>query len=302
MTLLGAAITGLFMSLAVGALTGSLPHLDLGRGRTPTQVSRRQLWLIQAGADLTPRQFVVGSLSAGLVTFGAVITLTGAPAVAIVPAVATGMLPHTYFARRRTTRLREVQEAWPDGIREVLASISAGLSLNQAVTALATGGPEPLRQAFARYPVLSRVLGVVPALELVKEELADPTSDRVIEVLILAHERGGHILTDILRDLAEATTKDVRASEEITTQSLEQRINARAVFVLPWLVLLLLTAQAGHFRDFYRSPAGVVVVVIGGLLSLLGLWIVGRLGRDRGEDRVFGGGATVSRQLPEGQT
>ncbi len=38
-----------------------------------------------------------------------------------------------------------------------------------------------------------------PALELVKEELADPTSDRVIEVLLLAHERGGPIVRHIWR-------------------------------------------------------------------------------------------------------
>jgi len=89
-----------------------------------------------------------------------------------------------------------VQRAWPDGLRDVLASITAGLSLTQAVTTLAATGPAPLRIAFARFPELARVIGTGPALELVKEDLADATSDRIIEVLILAHERGGAIVRE----------------------------------------------------------------------------------------------------------
>ncbi|HEX2029353.1 MAG TPA: type II secretion system F family protein [Nitriliruptorales bacterium] len=291
MTLLAALLTGGFVYLAAAVLTGRLPAFDRWRPRPRGAVSDRQLWLIQAGADLTPRQFVAGSAAVGVAVLALIAAGTGTPAVAIVPAVAVGLAPRAYFARRRAARMREVQEAWPEGIRELLASISAGSSLHQALTALAVAGPAALQRAFERYPVLARMLGVVPALEVVKEELADPTSDRVIEVLILAHERGGHILTDILRDLADATSRDVRTLEEIATDSLEQRINARAVFVLPWIVLLVLTLRPGHFRDFYRSPGGLVVVLAGAVLSLLGMWVVGRLGREPTEERVFGAAA-----------
>lgn len=285
--------TAAFAYLAVGFATGNAPELSFGSGRR-AQVSSRQLWLVQAGVDLTPRQFWGGSAVLGLVTFGFVSLLTATPAVAIVPAIGVGLLPRAYFARQRAQRMRGLQEAWPDGVRDLLASISAGMSLNQAVNSLASGGPEALRDAFARYPTLSKMIGVVPALEVVKEELADPTSDRIIEVLILAHEKGGHILTDILRDLAEATVKDVRAIEEISTEALEQKINARAVFVLPWLVLLILTIRPGFFRDFYQSGGGLLVVIVGALLSLFGLWVVSRLSREEVERRVLGGAAIAS--------
>ena len=95
--------------------------------------------------------------------------------------------------------MREVQAAWPDGLRDIVASIAAGLSLTQAMTSLAATGPPAMRDAFARFPQLARVLGTGPALELVKEDLADATSDRVLEVLILAQERGGAIVREILR-------------------------------------------------------------------------------------------------------
>ncbi|MGH3440864.1 MAG: type II secretion system F family protein [Nitriliruptorales bacterium] len=291
--LMAAILSGVTVYLALAALTGRAPRLR--RTTAGAAGSRHRAWLAQAGVDVSPRQFLLGSVSAGAVAFVVGAMLTRAPAVAIVPAVAVALLPRAYFARRRATRLRRLQEAWPDGLRDVIAAVSAGHSLHAAVAALAEHGPEPLGEAFSRYPLLARVLGVVPALELVKEELADPTSDRVIEVLVLTQERGGSLLPEILRDLADATTKDVRTLEEIETDALEQRINARAVFVLPWIVLLVLTLQNGPFREFYRSTGGVLVVIAGGVMSTVGAWLVGRLSRDPEEERVFGGSMPRSR-------
>ncbi len=128
---------------------------------------------------------------------------------------------------------------------------------------LAETGPAPLHEAFARFTLLARMLGTVAALEVVKEELADPTSDRVIEVLILAYERGGPIVQSILEDLVAATTKDVKVLDEIESEGLEMKINARAVLVMPWFVLVALTVRAGPFREFYGSPAGLLVVLVG---------------------------------------
>jgi Flp pilus assembly protein TadB len=129
----------------------------------------------------------------------------------------------------------------------------------------------------------------VAALEVIKSDLAHPGSDRILEVLILAHDRGGAVVVEILRDLAAATTRDVWAVEEMETLALEQKINARIVFVIPWLVLMFMTLRPGPFRDFYRSIAGGFVVLIGGAASFFGLWLVGRLGREPDEPRVFSG-------------
>ncbi len=284
MTLLASVLTGTAAALAVGAAAGNLPRI---RWRTRPETDRRQEWLVQAGSDLSWRRFVLGSVGVGSATFVLLAHLTGTLAVAVVPAVVAGMLPRAYLSRRRVSRLREVQESWPEGIRELTAAIGAGLSMHQALETLATSGPEPLRHAFGRYPLLARVLGVVPALEVVREDLADPSSDRVIEVLILAHERGGPIVADILGDLADATSRDVRALEEMDTEGLEQRINARAVFVLPWFVLLVLTAQPGHFRAFYGTVGGLLVVIAGAAMCVLGSWWVARLAREPEEPRVL---------------
>jgi tight adherence protein B len=287
-----AVCVGVFCALLAGLLMGTLPEFRMLSGRGRLRVESRRLrsgvWLQQAGVGLSPARFWTGSVCAGLLAVLLLTALTGSVFVSLVPAAALSLLPRSYFARRRRLRMRDLQAAWPDGLRDLVASISAGRSLTQAVSALAAHGPLPLRTAFARFPELARVLGAGPALEIVKAELADPTSDRVVEVLLLAHERGGSIVRSILEDLVDATTRDLRLLDELETEGLEMRINARAVVVLPWLVLVALTVRAGPFRDFYRSRGGVVTLVIAGVLTAIGVFALGRLGEEPTEERVFG--------------
>src|SRR5690606_6561645 len=252
-------------ALAVGGLVWGLSRGDRAPKPRPDggvhglDVTRFQFWLVVLG--------VAGA------TFAVVYGLTGLVVVSAVPAVVVATMPRAYLSRSRARRVAPVQESWPDGLRDILSSIRSGASLPMALESLAGYGPMPLRQAFQGFGVYARSLGVVPALEAVKEDLADPTSDRVIEVLILAYERGGAMVGDILADLAEATTRDLWTLEQVRTEILEHKINSRVVFVLPWLVLVAMTARSGAFREFYSTPAGVLVAVVGGAMSLIGIAI-----------------------------
>ena len=283
---LGSAV---FAALAVAGTVGVLPSsLGIRRTRAPRR-STTALALQQAGLTISATRLHCAAAVAGVVAYAMVHGLSGIAMVAVAPAVLATMIPRWWVSRRAARRYEAVQRAWPDAIRDLVASISAGLSLQHGLERLGDTGPAPLRPVFSRFTVAARATGVAAALEAVRDDLADATSDRVIEVLALAHERGGSMVPDILRDLAAATTRDLWVLEQIQTESLEQRINARAVFALPWVVLVAITLQEGPFRDFYRSGAGLVVVVVGGLASGLGMWVIRRLGSQPQEPRVLGG-------------
>ena len=242
------------------------PPAAAPHGRLAPGADRADCGCSKPASGLAPFRSGRAARSPGLFALLVVAALTGSVFVALVPGGRGRALPAGYFGRRRRLRMREVQPAWPDGLRDLVASIAAGRSLTQAVTTLSR---RPVRSRCASrsrgFPQLARVLGTGPALELVKEDLADPTSDRVLEVLLLAHERGGAIVRNILEDLVDATTRDLKLLDELETEGLEMRINARAVVVLPWFVLVALTARPGAFRDFYRSGGGVVTLVVAGV-------------------------------------
>lgn len=288
MRMLAALSAALFAYLAVGYMTGYAPNIRWRATRRQTDLTKRQLWLIQAGLNISPTRFWTVSLVVGLLALLIASGISQAFWVALPPAVVVTMLPHWFYERRRLQRLSDVKRAWPDGLRHLVAGVRSGMSLPLALEDLAVNGPEALQLALERFPTLSRVFGVPAALESVRDELADPTTDRVIEVLLVAHERGGPIVPEILADLADSTTKDIRTIEEMQSESLEQRLSARIVFAVPWLVLLLMTARDGPYRTFYRSAGGTVVIIVGAVLSIFGWWAVSRLGREPLEQRVFG--------------
>jgi len=284
MRLIASVLAAVAASLLVGWLVGAWPPPPRLRPVRPP----RGEWLVQAGigVGLVPFWLAVGMV--GLLAFLVVWIFSGLLVVALPAAVLALFLPKISLMRRRARRMLDLQAAWPDGLRDLVASISSGMSLGRALEQLSVTGPVPLRAAFAQFSSLSRAIGVVPALESVKADLAHPTSDRIIEVMIVAHERGGPIVLSILRDLTDATTKDMWAGEELSTLALEQKINARVVFVIPWVVLAFITTRPGPFRDFYTSAAGLLVVAVGGAASLFGIWIASKLGKEPDEPRVFG--------------
>ncbi len=292
MRLLAALCAAIFVYLAVGFAIGYAPRIRWRAARRPTEMSKRRLWLIQAGLDISPLRFWAVSIAIGLFALILASGISHAIWVAVPPAVVVTLLPRWFYERRRLQRLSAVKRAWPDGLRHLVAAVRSGMSLPLALEDLAANGPDAIRHAMERFPTLAKVFGVPAALEAVRDELADPTTDRVIEVLLVAHERGGAIVPEILQDLAETTTRDIRTVEEIRSESLEQRLSARIVFAVPWLVLLLMTARDGPYRLFYRSAGGTIVILAGAVLSVFGWWAVSRLGREPIEQRVLGATAT----------
>lgn len=284
MELLAAVAAGLLAALVFAAL--GLP--GRGRGSSVSSSARMEAWLHRARIPLAPWQFGLAVVACGGAVFVLVYAVTGLPVLAAAPGLAGSLLPVLFHDRRRRTLERAAIASWPDGVRDILASVRSGMSLPRAVERIALQGPAPLREAFEPYPALATALGFDAALEHVRDRLADPISDRVIEVLRVGNARGGTALPEILSDLAEATAEDLWAAEQLRSEVLEQKINARAVFVLPWLVLVFLTASPGDFRDFYSSSGGVLTMVVGGLVSGLGVVIAERLGRDEVEERVLG--------------
>jgi tight adherence protein B len=291
MILLAGLMAGITIYFIVGLAIGYLPRgLRLtplaDRGRRPNRV-RRQEWLNQAGLPVTPLQFWASSIFAGTLTFLFVWLLTSVPLIALPPAVIVALTPRFYFAQQRQKLARARLEAWPEALRSIIASVSSSMSLHQALLALASSGPTQLRPVFTRYSSLSFTLDSATALSVIRAELADPVSDRVIEDLLLALEQGPAVIVDILDDLAASTVEDLEVRDRVDTAQLEQRLNARAVFVMPFLFLILMTFRPGPGRDFYATGVGMAVIAFGTTLSIIGMLIVSRLGRLPEEPRVF---------------
>lgn len=273
-------------SLATAVLDRQRPR-PVRTPRKQTHHSTLQDRLDQVGAGVTAARYratVVGAMVAvALVIYAA----TGTPALAVPPAMAVGLTPRIFYQRRHARLVAERRSAWPEAIRDVLANLAVGHTMHRSLCLLASAGPIPLRPTWQRYERNSAALDPVTALELVRAELADPVSDRVIEAFIAAHEHGRDVVVAVLRSLADNVTSDLQLHEQITTGQTETRSQAVIAVILPFLVLAFLVTANDGYRSFYRTPGGWIVVSVGVLMAVGGWKLIAALGRIPAEDRVL---------------
>ena len=257
------------------------------RSKPPSSTALGRL-LGRAGlADVTPASVL--SLCAVLfaVAFALVQAVSRTVPVAFVFAAMAAYLPIAVLRQRAARRLRDFAEVWPEAVDNLASAVRAGLSLPDAVAALGTNGPEALRADFAQFALDYQVTGRFgECLDRLKDRLADPVGDRVIEGLRLAREVGGGDLGRLLRNLSGFLRDDARTRSELESRQAWTVNGARLAVAAPWIVLLLMSFQTTAIRQ-YASPGGVLVLGIGFTVCVVAYWAMMRIGRLPVEKRIL---------------
>jgi tight adherence protein B len=257
------------------------------RSKPPSSTALGRL-LGRAGlADVTPASVL--SLCAVLfaVAFALVQAVSRTVPVAFVFAAMAAYLPVAVLRQRAARRLRDFAEVWPEAVDNLASAVRAGLSLPDAVAALGTNGPEALRADFAQFALDYQVTGRFgECLDRLKDRLADPVGDRVIEGLRLAREVGGGDLGRLLRNLSGFLRDDARTRSELESRQAWTVNGARLAVAAPWIVLLLMSFQTTAIRQ-YASPGGVLVLGIGFGVCVLAYTSMMRIGRLPTEKRIL---------------
>lgn len=246
--------------------------------------------------QLVARAGVSGASPAGVVTVCLVAALGAGLLVQAVSrtwpvsttfALLAGYLPIAVLKGRAHRRQRELADVWPEAVDNLASAVRAGMALPEALAQLAVRGPEPLRPAFAAFAVDYQVTGrFADSLDRLKERLADPVGDRVVEGLRIAREVGGGELGRLLRSLSGYLREDARTRSELESRQAWAVNGARLAVAAPWLVLLMLSLQREVITR-YASPAGVVVLIVGGACCLVAYRLMVRLGRLPQERRIL---------------
>jgi tight adherence protein B len=186
-------------------------------------------------------------------------------------------------AQRRATRV-----VWPDVVDHLVSAVRSGLALPDSVVTLAHSGPPITRAAFADFERDYRMTGgFADSLDRLKDRLADPVADRIIETLRMSREVGGNELTTVLRNLAAYLRQEAAIRSEIEARQSWIVNAARLGVAAPWVVLLLLSTRP-EAAQAYNSPAGVAVIVVGLGLSVVAYRLMIGIGRLPEERRWFG--------------
>lgn len=223
----------------------------------------------------------------GAVVGLAVLAVSRTPPVALVFALMAAYGPVAVVRGRVRRRRRELAEVWPEAVDNLASAVRAGLSLPEALTQLGERGPTPLRPSFASFGRDYLATGrFSDCLDRLRELLADPVGDRVVEALRIAREVGGGDLGRMLRSLSRFLRDDARTRAELEARQSWVVNGARLAAASPWAVLLALSLQP-EVIGRYRSGTGVLVLGIGAVACFVAYRLMIRLGRLPDERRIL---------------
>ncbi len=282
-------LLGLLFGLGCLLVWRSGPRRPPPRPRSGDSVGDRTRDLLaQAGIEgVSPNQLFTASGALGLVVFLLVLGTSQVPVIALLFGGFAGLLPLLLVRRRRAQRRVELREVWPEAVDNLASGVRAGLSLPEALTQLGVRGPDQLRSAFRRFGEDYRATGRFgESLDSLKRNLSDPVGDRVVEALRMAREVGGTDLGRLLRTLSTFLREDARTRAELETRQGWTVNAARLALAAPWALLLLLSSRPSAV-EAYNTPAGAVVLLLGGAVSLVAYRVMVRIAKLPTERRVL---------------
>jgi len=275
-------VAGVGLVLVLLALT-SPPAVRAPRG--PGRLDRL---LAEAGLpDLGARALLLLCGASGAICLVVVAGASRSAVVAVVFAGGAAAAPIALVRRRADQRRAELREVWPDVVDNLGSAVRAGLSLPEALSQLGEAGPRSVAPAFARFASDYRASGRFgDCLDALKDRLADPVADRIVEALRLTREVGGSDLGRLLRALSAFLREDARTRGELEARQGWTVSAARLAAAAPWLTLAFLSLRP-EAVEAYDSATGALVLAVGAGVTVLAYRLMLRLGRLPVGERVL---------------
>ncbi len=244
--------------------------------------------LARAGLGQVRVASVAGLCAAlGFLGFVTVLVVSATATVALAFGLMAAYLPVGVLRARARRRQEEFAQVWPEAVDNLASAVRAGMSLPDALSGLAVSGPPALREPFRLFALDHQVTGrFSESLDRLKDRLADPVGDRMVEGLRVAREVGGGDLGRLLRNLSHYLREDARTRSELLARQAWTVSGARLAVAAPWVVLLLMSFQSGAVTS-YATAGGTLVLALGAIACFGAYAAMTRIGRLPVERRIL---------------
>ena len=197
-------------------------------------------------------------------------------------AIGGSFLPRMYLKSQQTKRLQKFDEQLPDMLNLMVNGLRAGFSTLQAMEAVSRELPPPICDEFRRV-VQEMQLGITmeKALDNLLRRIPSDDLDLCITAMNVQREVGGN-LAEILDTISYTIRERVRIKGEIRVLTAQVMYSGRFLSLLPLIVIgVLYLLNREYMMEFFKAenvPCGYISLGLGGLLILIGYFVMNKLG------------------------
>lgn len=245
-------------------------------GRT-SLLGTLQVLLAEADLRWTTGSFAVRSGVAGAA--GAVLGLLifTHPA-ALLLGLATAALPYVYARRRRSVRLQQFEEQFPEAIDLIARSLRAGHTFTTGLGIAAEEIPPPVGLEFRRvHDEQNFGMSLQEALRAMARRVPVLDARFFVTAVLTQREAGGN-LAEVLDNLSSVMRDRFKVKRQIRVVSAHGRITAWVLSGLPpALAAVLFVVSPQFMRLLVDDPLGLRLIGLALLLQIVGTLIITKL-------------------------
>ena len=229
--------------------------------------------LAVADISMKPAEFVA-MVALVAVVAGLVGLVLGGPLVGLLLAIIVCVAVRFYVRRTESKRQAAFADQLPDVLQLVTTALRSGFGLTQALESVAEDAEEPARNEFAH--VLAEVrLGrdLSDSMTALARRMGSKDLEWVVSAIDINRDTGGN-LSEILDRVSATIRERGRIARQVRTLTAEGRLSARILIALPFLMLVWQWRANAENFELLTYGAGLVALVIAGILMTFGaVWV-----------------------------
>jgi len=235
---------------------------------------------LRAKIDIAARDFALLMLlfASGTVALTFAITGRAHPAVGLVAGVCGASIPVLWVRWRASVLASRFTEQLPDTVTTLANGIRAGLTLQQAVSAVVRESADPTAGEFRP---IERALGLGVALDSALDDLLRRRPSEDLSLLVSAmklHALVGANLARVLDSIAVTLRERARIQRDVRVLTSQQRYSAYVLAGLPVIVgVALYLVSPDYFRVMFAYPLTRLALGLAATLVISGFLVMRRL-------------------------
>ncbi len=235
--------------------------------------------IFQAGLTISKGKFIRNMVIVGIVIFFALIFLETPIWFASIMSVASAYVGSMWFLKfmRKKYQAKYLDEL-PNAVEAIVRGIKAGMPLNDSIKIVSQDVKEPVRSEFARVVEQQAIgKGMAESISVLYDRVPLPEVNFLVVVIAVQEQSGGN-LAEALQNLARVLRDRKKMKSKVKALAAEAKASAGIIGSLPFIVAILVSiASPGYLDPLFNTPMGNLWLGIGGVMMLVGGYIMNKM-------------------------
>lgn len=234
--------------------------------------------VLQANTGSSLDFYLLCALTAAVSAFAAAKLYLHHTSLALVIALAAGLLPVLYLVQKKQKRLEKFRRQLPEALELISRALKAGHAFTSGMKLAADQFGDPLGPEFEEtLDEINFGVGVTDALRNLARRIDCQEIKYFVVAVILQRETGGN-LAEIIESLAYLIREKFKLSGKVQALTAEGRLSAVILVLLPFCIVAYLRIVNKAYLDLlFAEPLGRTMLVGSGIMMVAGIFVIRRM-------------------------